>query len=77
MMNATFQDMLDEGWLAIYMDDILIFSQDLEEHHERTRRVVQRLLENVTVSFSAYFVRLCLPCFGHTTNHHDHVTVTT
>ena len=45
MMNATFQDMLDEGWLAIYMDDILIFSQNMEEHKERTQRVIQRLIE--------------------------------
>ena len=46
MMNHIFQDMINEGWLIIYMDDILIFSDNSEEHHERTRRVIQRLQEN-------------------------------
>ncbi|GBE89916.1 Transposon Tf2-6 polyprotein [Sparassis crispa] len=46
MMNALFKDMIDEGWIVIYMDDILIFSNDLEEHHVRTRRVLQRLKDN-------------------------------
>ena len=34
MMNEIFKDMLDEGWIVIYMDDILIFSRDQEEHQE-------------------------------------------
>jgi hypothetical protein len=32
MMNDIFRDMLNEGWLIIYMDDILIYSSDPEEH---------------------------------------------
>jgi hypothetical protein len=46
MMNNIFQDMLDEGWLIIYMDDIFIASADIEEHRKRTIQVVKRLLEN-------------------------------
>ncbi|GBE87281.1 hypothetical protein SCP_1005280 [Sparassis crispa] len=46
MMNALFKDMIDEGWIVIYMDDILIFSNDLEEHHVRTRHVLQRLKDS-------------------------------
>ena len=46
MMNAIFADMIDEGWLVIYMDDILIFSADLEEHRKRTLRVLERLKEH-------------------------------
>lgn len=46
MMNDLFKDMLDEGWLVIYMDDLLIFSMDLPTHQERTRRILQRLRES-------------------------------
>jgi Reverse transcriptase (RNA-dependent DNA polymerase) len=38
--------MIDEGWIVIYMDDILIFSKDLKEHQERTRWVLQCLQEH-------------------------------
>ena len=43
MMNNYFRDYLDEGWVVIYMDDILIFSKDHDEHQERTRKILQRL----------------------------------
>ena len=46
MMNDLFSDMIEEGWLVIYMDDMLLFSKDIETHRERTRRVLQRLREN-------------------------------
>ena len=46
MMNAIFKDMIDEGWMVIYMDDILIFSNDIDEHQRRTLRVLKRLQEN-------------------------------
>ncbi|GLB45794.1 putative reverse transcriptase-rnase h-integrase [Lyophyllum shimeji] len=46
MMNEIFKDMIDEGWLIICMDDMLIFSTDLEEHRRQTLRVLQRLKEN-------------------------------
>ena len=46
MMNDLFADMIDEGWLVIYVDDLLIFSQDIETHHARTARVLQRLREH-------------------------------
>jgi hypothetical protein len=34
MMNDIFRDMLNEGWLIIYMDNILIYSNDPEEHQK-------------------------------------------
>jgi hypothetical protein len=46
MMNDIFRDMLNEGWVIIYMDDILIYSNDPEEHRKRTLRVLQRLCEH-------------------------------
>ena len=46
MMNDLFSDMIEEGWLVIYMNDMLLFSKDIETHRERTRRVLQCLREN-------------------------------
>ena len=50
----TFQNMMDEifimetreGWIIIYMDDILIFSKDRKELEINTRRVLQKLRDN-------------------------------
>ena len=45
-MNHTFHDFIDEGWLIIYMDNMLIhLSDDLVLHQERTKRVLERLHE--------------------------------
>lgn len=44
-MNDSFRDMIAEGWLEIYMDDLLIHSPDRQLDEERTRRVLQRLKE--------------------------------
>ena len=46
MMDEIFADLTREGWIIIYMDDILIFSNNLEEHRKRTRRVLQRLQDH-------------------------------
>ena len=41
-MNHIFTDMIREKWLKIYMDDLSIHTKDdLNLHHERTRRVLQ------------------------------------
>ena len=37
--------MITEGWLIVYMDDLLIFSDDPEVHRLRTLRVLQRMRE--------------------------------
>ena len=33
-MDSTFGDMISEGWLIIYMDDILVFAETREECQE-------------------------------------------
>ena len=33
-MDSTFRDMIMEGWLIIYMDDVLVFTETLEECQE-------------------------------------------
>jgi hypothetical protein len=45
-MNHIFRIEIEEGWLIVYMDDILIFSWDLNEHHKRTERVLDILVKN-------------------------------
>ncbi len=46
MMNDIFRDLIGEGKVTIYLDDILIFSKDLKEHREIVQHVLQRLREN-------------------------------
>ena len=46
LMDDLFSDMIEEGWLVIYMDDMLLFSKDRKTHKERMRRVLQWLREN-------------------------------
>jgi len=42
-MNQTFAKEINEGWLIVYMDDILIFLETLEKQKECTRRVLEML----------------------------------
>ena len=46
MMNDIFTDMISEGVVVVYLDDILIFTKDLDEHHWITERVLGRLAEH-------------------------------
>ena len=41
MMNDIFKELINEGVVVVFMDDILIFTESLEEH----RRIVQHVLE--------------------------------
>ena len=41
MMNDIFKELIDEGVVVVFMDDILIFTESLEEH----RKIVLRVLE--------------------------------
>jgi len=43
MMNDYFADMIAQGWVLIYIDNILIFSKNPKEHHERTVQVLKQL----------------------------------
>ena len=47
MMNDIFYDFIVEDIIIVYLDNILIFTQNLEEHH----RVVFRVL----VEYKLYF----------------------
>ena len=44
-MDSTFRDMIIEGWLIIYMDDVLVAATTLEECQERTKWGLKRMQE--------------------------------
>jgi hypothetical protein len=46
MMNEIFQDLITEGVVSIYLDDILIFTNSLEEHHRITCLILDRMHEH-------------------------------
>jgi hypothetical protein len=43
MMNDIFQDLMTEDVVSVYLDDILIFTNSLEEHRRVTRLVLDRM----------------------------------
>ena len=43
LMNSVFADLIAKGEVAVYMDDILIYSKHLKEHHQVVQEVLNRL----------------------------------
>ncbi len=43
MMNDIFRDLIVEGKVTIYLNDILIFTKDREEHRCIVKQVLQCL----------------------------------
>ena len=43
LMNTIFVDLVAKGQVAVYLDDILIYSRSQEEHRQVTHEVLQRL----------------------------------
>ena len=39
-MNDIFEKLILEGWILVYMDDILVFAKTLEELNQRTKAVM-------------------------------------
>jgi len=46
MMNDIFQNLIAEGIVVVYLDDILIFTKTKEEHKQVVRQVLQVVKEN-------------------------------
>ena len=46
MMNDIFRELVAEGTVVVYIDDILIFTETVEQHREVTCRVLKLLEEN-------------------------------
>ena len=43
LMNSVFANLIARGKVAVYMDDVLIYSKHLKEHHQVVREVLKRL----------------------------------
>ena len=43
MMDGIFKDLISEGVVVVYLDDILIFTKTLEEHWKVVHRVMEIL----------------------------------
>ena len=46
MMNDIFRDLIAEGIMVVYLNDILIFTQTEKEHTKAIQQVLQILQEN-------------------------------
>jgi hypothetical protein len=46
MMNHLFKDLINQNVVVVYMDDILIYTKDLEEHRKVTEEVLRILKDN-------------------------------
>ena len=46
MMDSIFAELVEKGYVIVYMDDILIFAKTKELLWEYTRMVLQKLKEN-------------------------------
>ena len=45
-MNSILKDLIDESYVIVYLDNILIYTMDLKEHDQLVRRVLQVLRQN-------------------------------
>ena len=43
MMNDIFREEITQGWVIIYMDDILVFSNSQEEHTQHVKQILEKL----------------------------------
>jgi hypothetical protein len=46
MMNTVFRDLIDKGVVIVYLDDILIFTDSMEEHRRIVKEVLHILKEH-------------------------------
>jgi hypothetical protein len=46
MMNDIFREEIAEGWVVIYMDDILVFSKDKKQHQEQVKQILEKLRQH-------------------------------
>ncbi|MBW0536748.1 hypothetical protein O181_076463 [Austropuccinia psidii MF-1] len=67
MMNTIFPEQLSEGWLIIYIDDIILCSETWDSHLKRLKRVLQKIEQvNMRISLKkCHFAYSELKALGH------------
>ncbi|MBW0490426.1 hypothetical protein O181_030141 [Austropuccinia psidii MF-1] len=67
MMNEIFPEELSEGWLIIYIDDIIVYSKTWEEHMYRLSRDLTKIQSvNMKISLKKHHFRFKeLEALGH------------
>ncbi|MBW0567145.1 hypothetical protein O181_106860 [Austropuccinia psidii MF-1] len=67
MINTIFPEELSEGWLIIYIDDIIVCSETWENHLTRLERVLKKIVQvNMKISLEkCHFAYSELKALGH------------
>ena len=67
MMNTIFPEELSEGWLIIYIDDMIVCSETWENHLTELERVLQEIVQvNMKISLKkCHFAYSELKALGH------------
>ena len=60
MMDDIFEDLIEEGIVIIYMDNMFLLPKTKEQLRENTKRVLQRLMEN-DIKAIAIVTLVCIP----------------
>ena len=59
-VNRDFEEPINEGWMVVYMDDVLVFSKSVQEDPQHLRRALQLLREKqwyVKAQKCSFFMR--------------------
>ncbi|MBW0511964.1 hypothetical protein O181_051679 [Austropuccinia psidii MF-1] len=67
MMNTIFPEEFSEGWLIIYIDDIIVCSETWDSHLKRLERILQKIVQvNMKISLKkCHFAYSELKALGH------------
>ncbi|MBW0500583.1 hypothetical protein O181_040298 [Austropuccinia psidii MF-1] len=67
LMNTIYPEELSEGWLTIYIDDIIVCSETCENHFKRLEKVLQKRVQvNMKISLKkCHFASSELKPLGH------------
>ncbi|MBW0490370.1 hypothetical protein O181_030085 [Austropuccinia psidii MF-1] len=76
MMDTIFQEEILEGWMVVYIDDIIIYSEKLEDHLQHTNRVISKCTPiNLKISLNkCNFCQQELMALGHKVSGHSLTT---